>query len=245
MPRMPAARSRKTAPTRSTKRAQGRPTKKADSRVGREALAAAARDLLKTVPPAKVSRALIARHAGVTPALVRYYFGNKEQLMLQATIELSHELRSRSRAASGAGGSPSERLLAKITVLLDMVAQNKHFNQLIMEQIIHGRSAKAKRANEEMTQDSFSELHAIMADGVRKGEMRKVDPIFLYLLLIGACEIFASGRPMLEMLMGGKGIDEDVIHGYARFVHDLLLRGLSPAVQETPRAAKVSRMPRA
>jgi AcrR family transcriptional regulator len=234
---------RKATPSR---RPIGRPHKAASARVGREALTAATRDLLRTVPPARISRALIARHAGVTPALVRYYFGNKEQLLLQATIELSHELRARSRSASGKAGSPSDKLLAKITVLLEMVAHDRHFNQLVMEQIIHGKSARAKRANEEMTEDSFSELHAILTEGVDRREMRKVDPIYLYFLLVGACEIFASGRPMLEMLLGGKPIDDEVIQGYARFVHDLLMRGLAAELQPTGRRiSRASRIPRA
>src|SRR4051812_37632865 len=64
---------------RGPKRGQGRP---ADNTVGKETVLATARKLVKEHPPARVTISLIAREAGVDPALVRYYFGDRSNLLL-------------------------------------------------------------------------------------------------------------------------------------------------------------------
>src|SRR5512139_3953215 len=64
---------------RAAKRGQGGP---ADNTVGRDAVLATAKRLIKEYPPARVTISLIAREAGVDPALVRYYFGDRANLLL-------------------------------------------------------------------------------------------------------------------------------------------------------------------
>ena len=76
----PAPRKKKSAATSRTKRTRGRPRSGLAS-VGREAIVLAARQLLEKLPPHEVPNVLIARKAGVDPALVRYYFANREELL--------------------------------------------------------------------------------------------------------------------------------------------------------------------
>ena len=65
----------------SPKRAKGRPVT-GENDVGRERLITAAQTLLKTLPPARVTISRIAQEAGVDPALVRYYFGDRTRLLM-------------------------------------------------------------------------------------------------------------------------------------------------------------------
>jgi hypothetical protein len=44
---------------------------------------------MKTTPPAQITRLDIARAAGVDPALIRYYFGNKSALVVAAVYQAS------------------------------------------------------------------------------------------------------------------------------------------------------------
>ena len=60
------------------KRGKGRP---AEQSVGRDTLLETAKRLIKVLPPARVTISLIAREAGVDPALVRYYFGDRSKLL--------------------------------------------------------------------------------------------------------------------------------------------------------------------
>src|SRR6185369_10441269 len=86
---------KKTAVAPRQKRTRGRP-KSGREAVGREAIVVAARQLLDKLPAHAVPNVLIARKAGVDPALVRYYFANREELLfaviehILATWEAAH-----------------------------------------------------------------------------------------------------------------------------------------------------------
>src|ERR1017187_7611427 len=183
------AKSKKRQPRRGI----GRPQNFGNT-VGRDALIAATTELLKVVPPAKITRTKIAQFAKVTPALVRYYFGNTEKLLRATTILLSRERRAKSRARIAAARTAEEKLFARIAVLTETLMLNPHLNQLVLEQIVHGKGTQAKRAFEQINPDSLSEVRDILDEGVRRGEFRPVDTKFLYFALIGMSEFFASNR---------------------------------------------------
>ena len=77
-------------------RRQGRPHSAA-AKVGRGALVSTTREMLRTVSPSRITLTEIASYAGVDRALIRYYFGNKEHLLIAATMEIWDELRTLSR----------------------------------------------------------------------------------------------------------------------------------------------------
>jgi hypothetical protein len=83
----PTASSRKApaTPVVLRKRKRGRP-QSGHAKVGQDTIVAAARQLIEKLRPHQVTIARIAREAGVDPALVRYYFKNREQLLL-AVVE--------------------------------------------------------------------------------------------------------------------------------------------------------------
>jgi TetR/AcrR family transcriptional regulator len=82
----------------STPRSKGRPTD-AKSAVGPEVLIEATRRLLRTRAPREITRKEIAGFAKVDPGLIRYYFRDKENLLLAATMQIEREHRAREHAA--------------------------------------------------------------------------------------------------------------------------------------------------
>ena len=68
-------------------RAQGRPCRGV-SEVGREKILAAVRDLLRSNRCNDLSRKAVAAFAGVTPALISYYFPKKQQLLEEAVTPI-------------------------------------------------------------------------------------------------------------------------------------------------------------
>lgn len=63
-----------------------------------------------------VTMSEIARHAGVSPALVHHYFGSKEQLVIETIRSLLRQLRTDTVAALAAAATPRERLSAIIRI---------------------------------------------------------------------------------------------------------------------------------
>jgi hypothetical protein len=67
-----------------------------------------------------------------------------------------------------------------------------------------------------------------MKQGVSQAQVRNdVDARFLYMLLIGACEIFVTAKPISDVLFSlyeQENLDED----YADFLSGIIVRGLRP-----------------
>jgi AcrR family transcriptional regulator len=211
----------------STRRGKGRPKVESAASVGRQAVMQATCELLKATPPSRVTHRAIAQKAGIAASLVGYYFGTRDDLMLEVAVYMWQQLRQRSHAAVATARTPSDKLFARTRALLQMHVENRYFNQLVMEHLLRGSSARAREATEKLVQDSFSELTGILKMGVEAGHFRSLDPIFLYEAMLGACETFAASQRHLQMLLGGKPFNADLVDAYARFLCDVLLNGMS------------------
>jgi len=217
-------------------RSKGRPTN-GQSAVGAEVLIEATRKLLRTRSPREITRKEIADFAKVDPALIRYYFRDKENLLLAATMQIEREHRAREHAAVTAAVTPADKLKAKIRVLIEVMVENPHYNQLIQEQIHFGTNKEALQARHEMVGNSVAELKAILAEGAETGELKPIAPEFLHVAMIGMCQLFFNRRPLLEELFQRKVTPQALADDYFEFVSGLILDGIGGA----PRKGKSAR----
>ena len=160
---------------------------------------------MKTMPPAQITRLDIARAAGVDPALIRYYFGNKSKLMVAAV------LRGRRRIARSPAGEfrqrgivRTEKLTATHRSCCWRPFEDPSLHHLIIERIIHSKSKEARQLRQEMVYGACKELAAIIEQGVECGELRRVDPRHLFLAMVGACSFPMAERALFGELMGGR-----------------------------------------
>jgi AcrR family transcriptional regulator len=211
--------------TQRTRRKQGRPQKDRPA-VGRDTLIVATRNLMKTTPPAQITRLDIARAAGVDPALIRYYFGNKSALVVAAVLQAGSELRDRQLSSSAQATSVTDKIRRRIVVLLEALYQDPSLHHLIIERIIHSTSKKARDLRHDMVYGTCKELSAIIEQGVACGQLRRVDPRHLFLAMVGACSFPMGERALFAELMGGEPTRAK-LDAYANFVVDLFLAGLA------------------
>lgn len=216
--------SKRRAPFR--KRGQGRP-KGPKALVGRDAIVRSTRELLKHKPPSALTRADIARFAKVDPALIRYYFGTIEALLTAVATQINTEMHARIRDAVDSAGSSEEKLRQRIRIFLAMHAENPHLNQLVVQKILGGRQRDARAARASMVQDSLRTLDDILVEGHRAGRLCAVDPRFLHIALIGMCDFFFTGGPVVEELF--PEADDRLLESYGEFLTGLILRGLAAA----------------
>lgn len=215
---------------RRSKRKQGRPQKDKPA-VGPDALIAATRELMKSVPPGQITRLDIARAAGVDPALIRYYFGDKSALLVAAVLQAGAELRERQARGYAEATSVRDKVRQRIFILLETLYRDPSLHHLIIERIIHSKSKAARQLRHDLVYRTCNELAAVIEEGVAAGEFRRVDPRHLFLATVGACSFPMAERALFAELMGGSTSEAD-LRAYAGFVSDVFLDGLTSHKQE-------------
>jgi AcrR family transcriptional regulator len=208
-----------------SRRGQGRPSLTSKSVVGRDELIDATLALLREKAPSEIGRLDVARKAGVDPALIRYYFGNMSGLMTEVTTILSRQMHAQMAAAEAAAENSEDRLRNRIAAIVKIMSQTPFLNDLIVEQILYGAKETAKVARQEMVSDSLATLQALVEEGIRTKRFRSLDPKFLHIAIVGMCDFFFTGRPVLDELFGpGQPSSGE----YVEFVSNLILEGLRP-----------------
>jgi AcrR family transcriptional regulator len=194
--------------------------------VGREALIAATRKLVRTTPPGQITRLDIARAAGVDPALIRYYFGNKEALLAAAVLEAGAEMRDRLRRDSDQGSTAAEKISRRMSALMHVLYDDPSLHHLIIERVIHNYSRQAREFRHDLVYGALEQLEAIIETGVQSGELGRVDPRHLFLAMIGACSFPMGERALFDELMGKHAGRAD-LDAYAKFLTNLFINGLA------------------
>ena len=221
--------SRRSAATTATarKRKRGRP-QSLHGKVGRDTIVAAARQLIEKLRPHQVTIALIAREAGVDPALVRYYFTNRELLLLAVVESILADW----AAHPASDQAPAAQLGAHLANMLRFSRSVRSMQRLMVEECAEAKSPVVRARVQELTGQVVHELGGLLRSGARKAE-RSPEALFLHVAMIGLCEFFAAAQAVI-LPLAPQGMSADELAArYERFIHDLVLdgirKGLRPA----------------
>jgi AcrR family transcriptional regulator len=206
------------AKTVTKKRGQGRPS---DNAVGREAVLDKTMELVQQLPPARVTISLIAREAGVDPALIRYYFGDRETLLLAVVDKMLADIPPDVEEEA----EPVTMLEARIRNTARFTRSTKHVHRLMVDELADAKSANVRRQQGEMNMRAVNAFANLLArDG--GDELREISPLFLHVALVGLFDFFVSAQPVVRNLVPEE-TDMDALSGeFEDFVVDLLLNGL-------------------
>lgn len=225
---MAKQRRQKKQAKETVRRGQGRP-RISDGIAGAEQLLLAARRLLVSTHPDQMTQVMVAKEAGVDSRLVRYYFGSMENLLFDLAKSLIKDIDARMLAASNIEGTIFDKLEKRIRVLLRFYIEFPMFWPLIMEYVYLSEEEEATHLRRTYNKASYIRLETILLKGIEENLIRReIDPRFLYLQLIGACEIFVTGKPISDILFS-RYEQDDLEENYARFLTDVVLRGLRTA----------------
>jgi TetR/AcrR family transcriptional regulator len=209
-----------------SRRRPGRPSasQKAPGKVG---IVAAARRLLEKAPPHRVTNVMIAREAGVDPALVRYYFASRAELLI-AVVE--HIISTWVSAHQPPSAAPAERLAAGIRGMVDFAHGARSLQRLMIEECAESKlPAVRQRVRELNTRGVASFARCLGQDEPRP--LVPVDPLLLYIAIIGMSEFFVAALPMILPLLPAKHDASKFAERYKSFIVHLVLDGLKPRSQ--------------
>ncbi|KQZ60569.1 hypothetical protein ASD67_14690 [Sphingopyxis sp. Root1497] len=193
-----------------------------------EALLNATAQLLSEASNIDVSLNEISQRASVNSAMIKYYFGNKEGLLL-AVLERDAETAMTALKALSEMDIPAQKKLKiHINGIINAYFRSPYINRLIHYMVESGSPAASKRVAQIFIEPMIEVYRDIVAQGVREGALRDVDPGLLYYCLVGAADhIFHAGYSVPSTL-GVARLDDGIKQKYAEMVCDIYLRGLAP-----------------
>lgn len=216
-------------PKRPRKRGRqaGHPTE--ETMVGKTAIIQAAISIMRQKTPREMSVLEVATAAGVDPALIRYYFGNKQGLIQATATHLLEEIQSRSRIMLDEVGTLEVRLRKRLRMLIDALKDNPPFLQLVLNEIY----AADKQTHSAATLRDVAFKGMELSESLLKQRMgsdvkvQDIDPRFLHVAILGLCTFFMDAQPMLRVLFDDVDGTQDLTERYIDFAANLILKGIS------------------
>jgi len=190
---------------------------------GRDRLVAAAEALLKVLPPARVTISRIAQEAGVDPALVRYYFGDRTKLLMAVADRVTAKATHTGPRAL----DPQAALIEHIRKTLAFVRSAPFMHRLMIEELTDAGTEDTRAHARKMNVDLVAFYRELLeADGGQN--LREVDPLFLHLVILGTSDFFTSADPLISQMVPADTDKDDLTAQFNTFLVDLLLNGLRP-----------------
>jgi AcrR family transcriptional regulator len=203
------------------KRNPGRPVA-AGAPDAKEALVKAARRLLESHIPSQVTNSMIAREAGADPALIRYYFGDRASLLLAVVDELMASVRE-PRPAEPMTADQFLRWRVSATLRFSRTARS--VQRIMIDELAEAASPAVRDAVRQGNQYLVDRYSDILKHEVG-GEVVDVDPLFLHVAMIGACEFFTAAQAVIRPLADPEIDPKTLAAQYEDFVCNLFLNGL-------------------
>jgi AcrR family transcriptional regulator len=194
---------------------------------GREALLNAASELMNERDTLEISLSDIAARANANSALVKYYFGNKQGLMM-ALLErdVGKSLDQLSQIVES-DVTPSEKLRIHIAGLVNLYFRSRYLNKLLFALMRDSTPEQAQQISDKHVRPAAEAQRRILEQGVRSGQFRETDPMLFYFTLIGACDQFFTSQFALKTVFGREGIDDDLRRRFIEHTTSVLLSGIA------------------
>lgn len=192
----------------------------------RDMLLAAASDLMIELGTPEVSLHAIARRAGVTAPLVKYYFGSKEGLLV-ALVE-----RDTARSLAQLDGlnamaiDPLAKLKIHIAGIVRTYSRYPYLVGLLNHLLRETQGDASERIKASFVTPLIDAQRRIVEEGVAAGQFRPIEPDHLYFIIVGACQYLFSSRVAFAEIMGGKLADDALARDFPATVLDVILNGL-------------------
>lgn len=181
-------------------RPQGRPTR-GGREIGRDHLIESTRGAMRARPRLDIQRREIAEHAGVTPALVSYYFPDKAILLELAAKPVIDTYAADVRQILRSPKKPNAKLRLLISLFLTFNSEQG----FILDHYLEVSHAKQRDENVAMLGAVKRELSEFFKELIGLGMVKGDDPEFLPAALWGLCR-YVGRRNESDMFL----IDEDL-----------------------------------
>jgi len=158
------------------------------------------------------STRLISGEAGVNMAMLNYYFGSKEGLLLSV---IERKISSSKDILQNIGNDESMSQWDKVALYIDYysekIVSNNCFQKLLYQELGMNRRTELADNIRDILMQNASELKKILEDGVEKGEFKtNIDSEMVVATLYGT-KNYVVNMPLMTSTMLGYDIQDDQI----------------------------------
>lgn len=206
----------------------GRPPKASDAEGVKTSLLQIALHLASEKGAAAVSVRQIAKEAGVTPAMVHYYFGSKHGLFEAVLDDIVATLLPKIRAAIGEDLTGEQTLTEFIGAVTSLMLSEPSIPGFMVKEVILGDGRLRRRFVETYALEIATLIPTRIMQEIEGGNFRRdLDPLFSLLSLAGMTIFPFLARPVAEK---GFGVDfgQSFQKKFVDHTSQLFLHGVTP-----------------
>jgi AcrR family transcriptional regulator len=209
-------------------RRTGRPRKDDDRAAARERLLDAAHDLMCERSTIDVPLLEIALRAGLNVALVNYYFGSKDGMLLQMAMRNQSNYVAVLRRLLDADFPGATKLSLHIRGMVRAFRRVPYLQRLHHKILRDSSEEEARQVAVALIQPLADFYRELVTQGVADGTLKAVDPMHLYVTIMGACDFLYSGSASLAHGFGVHGVDDELCDTYSEHLVALVMQGIRP-----------------
>jgi AcrR family transcriptional regulator len=212
------------APTRK----KGRPRKDEDTAAARERLLDAAHELMCERSTINVPVNEIAVRTGLNVALINYYFKGKDGLLLHLAMRHQAGYANALESLLKAEFTAEQKLTLHIRGIVRAFRRVPYLQRLLHKILRDSSEEEARACGAAMIRPLGSFYKKIVVQGEADGSLRAVDPMHLYITIVGACDFLYSGSASLSYGFGLDKVDDKLSETYADHLVSIVMSGLRP-----------------
>lgn len=190
----------------------------------RSALLNAASALMTERGTIEISLSDIAKHSGLNSALVKYYFGTKQGMMLSLVEDVLGHGIAQLKGLLDMDIDPVEKLKLHIKAIITVYFRYPYINRLL--HFLFEDPESAQIVAQTISKPLAETQRKLIEEGIEAGLFKPVDPMLLYFIVLGACDHLFFGQHMLRVAFGVDTIDDELRRRYTNTLLDLMLNGI-------------------
>ena len=190
-----------------------------------ERLLQAAHEILYERGGAPFSVSEVCGRAGANVAMVKYCFGNKEGLLVALAMRVTASFRGDFERLGETGLAWRDKLERHIAGIVRNYLRYPYINRLLADQLSRADEPGSRALSASFAAPMGDFHRELLAEGVRAGQVREVDPTLFFFSVVGMCEFIFSARGWLVHGFGQE-LDDDFVERYVAHVVELVLVGI-------------------